>query len=453
MAAFLQAIGQLGQALGTAKLRQTALSQQAAQQAFQEKIAQRTLELRQLGVEQTAAFRQAQEEARVAAERSAAAYRQLSLALRGAKTLVVADPASPTKWSYQLFVPGQGLVGGKIPGAPPPASAAPKGVKSYWEVDGKSSTGLTRVDIDQNGNILSRTRDILPPSVYLQKSRVSYKVMTNADGSQSLVPVTSPGGPVIPGGRESRPIRGRASSSTATGGTQQGAAAPGAPGRRIPFGHKPLAQMTARTVDNGVMVFGVLKNLTDIIRNSFPNASGQNGMLDKARSLYRAGEYATGFSPGPAYAAIANLHGILTAQLSQVVGQGRINQRLLEYLEKHTPKASDTPALMVDKAEIASWLAGDYLDKIAKANAITISEDGKLSNAPGAVPGFEGFDQRPLSEVLGIAKQAGIEGPVRSVVTSINNETGVRPSASQSQPASPVQRQAQDFLKQLGVIQ
>lgn len=211
--------------------------------------------------------------------------------------------------------------------------------------------------------------------------------------------------------------------------------------------------MTARTVDNGVMVFGVLKNLTDIIHNSFPNASGQNGMLDKARSVFRAGEYATGFSPGPVYAAIANLHGILTAQLSQVVGQGRINQRLLEYLEKHTPKASDTPALMVDKAGIASWLAGDYLDKIAKANAITISEDGKLSNAPGAVPGFEGFDPRPLSEVLGIAKQAGIEGPVRSVVTSINNETGFRPSASQSRSVSPVQRQAQDYLRQLGVNQ
>ena len=453
MAAFLQAIGQLGQALGTAKLRQTALSQQAAQQAFQEKIAQRTLELRQLGVEQTAAFRQAQEEARVAAERSAAAYRQLSLSLRGAKPLVVADPASPTKWSYQLFVPGQGLVGGKTPGAPPPASAAPKGVKSEWAVDAKSSTGFALVNVDQNGNILSRTPNILPPSGYLQKSRVSYKVMTNADGSQSLVPVTSPGGPVIPSGRESLPARGRAPAGMATGDVPRSAAAAAASGRRIPFGHKPLAQMTARTVDNGVMVFGVLKNLTDIIRNSFPNASGQNGMFDKARSLYRAGEYATGFSPGPAYAAIANLHGILTAQLSQVVGQGRINQRLLEYLEKHTPKASDTPALMVDKAEIASWLAGDYLDKIAKANAITISEDGKLSNAPGAVPGFEGFDPRPLSEVLGIAKQAGIEGPVRSVVTSINNETGVRPSASQSQPASPVQRQAQDFLKQLGVIQ
>lgn len=269
--------------------------------------------------------------------------------------------------------------------------------------DKSSPTGFSREILD--GTTLAPTgkKDYgLPPGT-LPKWRTVYKVRTNQDGSQDLVPVTETSGVSLPprmagGGSQSPSAGGMPPTRASAGGASVSSGAKAQPqpttDKSIPWGHKPLDAMSRRTIVAANQAKSGVDRLLRIFM-AHPDLREDNNPITPALDwlAYQSGH----FNPPEPQATLIKEAALIGITAAGLYSQGRMSKYLFEKAQQHLPQPNDSPELLYEKIK---WLKENrILDDMIEdiKNPMRDANAPKTPYGPGVPP--PRIKLKPIPEV------------------------------------------------------
>lgn len=277
--------------------------------------------------------------------------------------------------------------GRTVPGAVAVPTSGPRAAKfGTFVPDPESPTGYSRNILDPTTLQPNGAKDYGIPPGQLPKFHTQYKIRTNQDGSQELVPVTTYSGGVVP----KHPSGAAAASSKASGGGG-GSKRPSPPPKSSAtadnelhgrgFGHKPLDAMSRRSLVAANQALDGIDRVSQVF-DSNPDLKTDNNPITPAIDWL---EYQHGhFEPGdPVRSQLIKESALIGITASGLYSQGRMSRYLFDKAQQHLPQPNDSPQLLYSKVK---WLKDNHiLDDMIKDIENPMRQRGTPGEGKGGV--------------------------------------------------------------------